>query len=210
MFALSRSLIGVILIDLDMPGDQGEGLNVIKFWGHTVGHFEHSGVDVMLVIDAQDYEVDLYDFSFIEGSNKAVLSKPLMEAHYFDKAEMEVLVAEPFIRKGHDAARAAYSKMTRVNAETKMKKYDVVFPAGYQLSQRVFNHPTGVEGEYISAVPTMISYRKNTGHVNGAGNVIYSIRTRLSWKFTNLAAMTEIDTGVARGRATVAAAYAGM
>lgn len=200
----------MIIIDLDHPGDQGEGLNVIKFWGHGVGHFEHSGVDVQLVIDMADYEQDLYDLSFMEGSNKAVLSKPLMESTYFDKREYETIVPDAVLRKGHDAARAAFLKLTRSSPESKIKKFDVIFPTGYQLTQRVFNNPTGVDGEYISAVPDLITYRKNTGYTNAGGVAIYQIRSRLSWKFTNLAAVQEIDTGAARGRATVAAAYAGM
>ncbi|MGL4352113.1 MAG: hypothetical protein ACRCT2_16450, partial [Plesiomonas shigelloides] len=146
----------------------------------------------------------------MEGTNKAVLSKPLMESTYFDKAEYETIVADAVLRKGHDAARAAFLKLTRSSPESKIKKFDVIFPTGYQLTQRVFNNPTGVDGEYISAVPDLITYRKNTGYTNAGGVAIYQIRSRLSWKFTNLAAVQEIDTGAARGRATVAAAYAGM
>jgi hypothetical protein len=199
-----------VIIDLDQPGDQGEGLNCFTFWGHTVGNVEHSGVDCEIVTDGEDYEKELYDFSFVEGTNKAIFSKPLMESAYFDKTEFEAAVDDVSVRKGHTTARLAYEKLTGVNAELRMKKFDVIFPPGYKLSQRVFNHPTGVEGEYISAVPQLIAYRKDTGYVNGEGAEIHTIRSRISWKFTNLAVVTEIDTRVDRGQAMVAAMYRGL
>jgi hypothetical protein len=207
----------VIVIDLNAVGDQGEGLNVVKFWGFPLNNFEHSGVDIQVTVDGGDYEDGLYDLSFMEGTNKLIFSKPLMEGTYFDKREFDRIVTDVTIRKGHDSARTAYKKLTKSNGEMKMKKFDVIFPVGYQLSQRIFTHPTGVEGEYISAVGDFITYKKDTGHrtpataVGAAGNQpIFSLRSRLSWKFTNLAEAREIDAGADQLRAQVGNAYAGM
>lgn len=165
-----------------------------------------------MVVDPRDIVDDLYDFQFQEGTNKAILSKPVLPAVFrLDKANIEAVVTEPHFRKAHDVARSAVSNLTRTNTELKKKRIDVVFPKGYRLSQRPFNHPVGREDEWISAVGQSTVYRKDTDLTDAAGQPVLSVFTTYSWRFVNMQTVTDLGLGGAgAGAANVRNAFAGI
>lgn len=210
MFILLTSL--GIVIDPNYAGNLGEGLYAHKFWGFKKNNKEYSGVFLNILVDERDVKEDLYIITFVEGTNRAILTKPTLEATFrLDKTEYDVRQAEETVKVGEDAMRAAHTKMIRNNPDSKVKRFDLIFPEGFQLSQRVFDGPSGIEGERITAAHKLVAYRKNTGMRDVANVDLYRITTRLTWRFDNLAACTEllVDTGGV-GQRTVEDGFQGM
>lgn len=202
----------VIYMNPDLPGDQGEGLHMCKFWSFPHGTDEYDGVIIDLPVDYFDVEDDMYSIFFEEGTNKAVFSKPLLSSPWRnDKRLYDGRLAgdaNAYIRKGLDAARAFFNKKT---TEGKQKKFDLVFPHGFQLSQRVWPpNVVGVEGEPILGHKKSIAWAKPLGRQDAAGNDMSYYPQVIQWKFVNLASRKEMTAAGGGTRAALDDAFDGI
>jgi hypothetical protein len=204
----------VIYMNPEIPGDQGEGLHMCKFWGLAHGTDEYDGVIIDLPVDYFDHEDDVYSIYFEEGTNKAVFSKPLLASPWRnDKALYDARMAaaagdHAYIRKGLDAARAFYNKKT---TEGKQKKFDLVFPAGYQLSQRVWPpNVVGIEGEPMMGSKKSWAWVKQLGRNDANGDAMVYYPQVIQWKFVNLASRKEMQAAGGGTRAAQDEAFVGI
>ena len=162
-------------------------------------------------MDVRDVQEKLYNITIMEGTNKAVFSKPMVAASLrADGADYNY--ANTHVSNAHAAARTAYAKAVVSRPDFKSKKINLIFPSEFKLSQKVFeNGPTGTDGEAVSATHNLVAYKKNTGVADKNGVPVHQVHIRLCWVFVNLASVTELkladdtsDDGL------VADAFAGM
>jgi hypothetical protein len=191
----------------DQCGDAGQGLHCFWLWGHNHDHKEYEGVSVEIMADNRDVALNYYEMYFEEGTNKAYLTKPLMQAPFRDdKAEYETKVADLVLRKGHDHARAQVSKQME-----KTIQYPVQFPTGYQLSQRCFaGARVGLEGETMKAKKNQVMYRKAAAPAAAGAAAVQALHVCVTWSFVNLATVKEMGVDADDGVALMTAGFAGL
>jgi hypothetical protein len=200
----------VIIVRPDKPGDQGHGLYVFPFWGLTIDDVDYDGISLEVLADGRDIKENLFKLMFQENTNMAVLTKPLMEAPFrLDQTEYELIIADRELRKAHAKARTAYAKKS---VEEQTLTYDVVLPANFKLSQRVFPRGVhGTEGELVKARCDPFAYFKPIGLNDTAGNPIMGLHPRLTWRFVDMNSAKEMGAVAADpGQALFAAAFRGL
>jgi hypothetical protein len=219
---LSLSLLAptgsnTIILALETPGDQGEGLQVHKIsFKHNNALYQ--GVEFSVECDIRDANSDKYSMRFKENSNDAVFTKPAMSAAYrLDKREFDPRVNQgltppathEYIIDGRDAARTALEKVVQSRPDAGQRKFEVLFPEGYRLSQMPFGHPNGKDGEFQSAVAKVFIYRKPLGVAIGAVEPD-QIHAFVTWRFVNMASEAQLNITADPGAAAVTAGLAGL
>ena len=198
----------VVRIDPNIPGDQGEGIHCFRLLpNHEKDGVGYTGVQLELDVITRDVELGHYWMEYIEGSDETFLYKPLLAATYVqDKDLHDARQKDPNVIKGHDAARSAYSK---ISADGRYIKVMVKFPTGFKLTQKPFGVPTG-DNEFETAQGELMTYKADTEHKDAAGNKIYTIVARLTWKFCDQSTATTLRVTERGGKKSVADSFAGM
>jgi hypothetical protein len=198
-----------IIVDPNRPGDQGEGLHCFKFWGHTVRADEYSGVVLEMLIDHRDIRDATYSLRFEEGTNRAELTKPILAGPFReDRLAYNARVTDNYLQVGQDAARAYYG---RQSGDGRIKKFDVIFPPGFQLSQRIWApYTAGAEGELIKAHHQIVAYAVPLNRNDAAGTPMITYPQRIHWKFVNMASKMDLTTTEDGGEAALNQAFDGL
>ena len=210
--AMSSPRNRVVEIDPQYPGDLGEGIFAFRISDVEYGHFEWKGcMEIELLVDERDVQANLYSIEYKEGTNIAILTKPILPAPFVhDKAEFEARQLLRYIQKGHDAARSAYAKLSR---EDQVRKITLKFQDHVCLCEVPFR-ATGVahnnSGGIEIASPQMIAYRKATGRTDQAGDQILGLYHRLTWKFADSSKAVALATAGNLGVRAADDAYAGL
>lgn len=214
---LARTGANTIILNLEAPGDQGEGLQVHKI-AFKDNNALYQGVEISIECDIRDAMSDKYTLTFKENGNDAVFTKPAMSASYrMDKAQFDprvnfglrAPVNHDYIIDGRDAARTALEKAILVRPDAGKRKFEVLFPDGYRLSQKPFGHVNGKDGEFRAAVPKVIIYKKLLGVAIG-GTEPEQVHASVTWRFVNMASEAELNIVADPGAAAVLAGLAGL
>jgi hypothetical protein len=200
----------IIDIDPSYPGDQGEGVfafNIANF--RFGGHSWKEAIELEMLADNRDVEQDLYNIVYFEGSNEAILSKPILPAGFqLDAAEYDPRQANKDVLEGHQQSRTAYSKMP---ASKQVKEYVLRFKHDVKLTEVPFG-AGGVGGnkdEPIVAEPKMVIYRKGTGKFSGEHEIM-TVHTRVTWKFGDSTRAISLTASDRPGQKASDEAFAGL
>ena len=202
-----------ISIDPQYPGNQGEGIFAPRFWGYEKDGFVYSGVTIEILVDLRDVEESLYALKFIDGTNIATMTVPILPATFRKhKRQHEArIAADDVSKKSHDALRSAHSKMAKDEQQLKLK---LVFPPEWKLTQRPFVSAAAMnmeKGISEKVKPKLVSYKVDTSHKDSGGNTIYQLFGRLTWKLCDAATATPLTEAEADGGAdTVTDGLAGL
>jgi hypothetical protein len=193
---------------------QAEDLCALKAFGIRVGFNMYEGC--ILDIRADPRDAKYFKITFVEGTNKAVLQKPMLAAPYHLDLD-DFTFTEEWMTTAQQAARTAWLRKVMNDPEARFKKITLIFPDGYKLSQRVLPENAGSqpsEDGRCTAKFNCISYRKATGHKDGNNNDVFQPHLRIVWRFVNTASCTALglpdDNGVHAADQDVGAAFAGM
>ena len=205
-----------IHIDVEFPGDQGEGVFVFMTNGLKHQTKEYKAYIVELVVDHRDIQ-EYYSLSFVEGSSEAVLSKPVFLAHYRMDTENDWKFPSgcEFADKAYAMARAKFAaEAANGNPDYKCKNFKLIFPSDFKLSQKVFRNGAlpAENGLPVKANWDMVTYKKGTGLQDSAHAEVYQLQCRICWMFVNLASARVVEVaGATSGAAsTIRNAFAGM
>jgi hypothetical protein len=198
----------MVAIDVKKPGDQGEGIHCFQLLPHHVKDgVSYRGFQLELDVVPRDVEKGHYWIDYVEGDNKLVLYKPAMACTYLeDIAQHSAREASDEVKTGHAAARSAFSKLS---TEAKSTKFTLVFPSSYKLTQKPFGVATGHTSNE-TAQHEVLTYKYNTDFTDRAGNQLYQIVTRLTWKFCDQGTATSLTVTSKGGRQSMVDSFSGM
>lgn len=172
----------------------------------------YDGCEIEVLVDIRDVEEGLYSFEIVDGTNKAIITVPVLPATFRkDKAAHESRISEDYVKKAHDALRSTYSKLPK---QDQVRKHSVVFPPGYKLTQKPFVSAASVDGEAgvsEKVKPMLVVYKSDTNKKDKQGATVYQLFGRLCWKVCDAASATALteqagDAGVD----TVSQGFAGL
>ena len=190
------------------PGDQGEGIYCFQLKPNVEkDNIEYQGIELELRVNSRDAKAGNYWIEYMEGTDEMTLYKPLFDKPYEeDQAIHDARQSDSRVKKGHNAARSAYSKLP---SEQKTLKFVLKLPPGWKLTQKPLGHAVA-EDEIVTAKDELITYKYETQHVDTASKPIYEIISRITWKFCNLTGASDENVNSKGGKDAVAASFAGM
>ncbi|CAB9528326.1 unknown protein [Seminavis robusta] len=149
----------------------------------------------------------MYKIEYMEGSNFAVLYKPVLPAGFrLDATEYGARQANVQIKTGHKAALTAYG---RLPPQDVYQKFRLQFSDNVKLTEAPFG-VTGSAGEQVdTAAMKMILYRKGTGKKDKSNQDVLDLHTRITFVFADLAKKTVLDGATKRGSKAVDDAFGG-
>ena len=201
-----------VYIDPNDQGDQGEGIYCIKFTQFEKDDYEYEGVEIEIVADGRDVRADYYRFDYEESGNTGVLVKPKNVATFTREEDVQAWEARSSVddvsKKGHLTSRAAYSKKT--GEAEKSRSIPVIFPDGFQLSQKPFISTT--EAGTNTASYKAVTYRVDTAFddTKNTGKKIYMMHTRIVWRFARLETATLLKEHQKGGEKAINDSIAGV
>jgi hypothetical protein len=178
-----------------------------------VSSFEQGGFEWKDSFDIQLLNLDTRDAGYYylqykEGSNTAVLVKPILPAAIrFDKAEYEKKEKVRHLQTGQDLVRSNFEGLPE---EHKVHKITLQFPSGVQLTEAPFlNQGPNTHGGMIRATVKMLVYQVEGREVKGKKT--YVIHNRACWRLADRAKANRLQSQ-AKNQADQALeeAYAGL
>jgi hypothetical protein len=189
-------------------GDQGDGVLVFLISSFEHGGFEWRGGFDIQIINVDSRDASSYYLEYKEGSNTAVLVKPILPATIRqDKAVFEKSVTVRALQTGQDLVRSAFENLP---IERRSQRIVLQFPSDVNLTETPFlNQVPRNDGGTIKAVFKMVVYKAPGLPVKGTATS--QIINRLCWRLADQSKAVRLLVQVSnQADQAVEDAYAGL
>jgi hypothetical protein len=187
-------------------GDQGEGVFVFHISAFEQGGFEWQGGFDIQILNVDKRDSSSYYLQYQEGSNTAVLVKPILPAVIrFDKIEYEKYVKERPLQVGQDLVRSAFEALPE---ERRSQRIILQFPSEVKLTEAPFQAQVNNDGGMIRATVKAVVYPVEA---EIKGKKTYLFMNRVIWRLADKSKAARLQSQ-AKNQADQAMedAYAGL
>ena len=128
--------VDIITIDIDSWA-QDQGLVCNQFWGKVVSDNKYDGWELSVVGDPRDFMDDLYQLEAVEKpGNRFIFKKPYVDGPHWRDMDIYIKQQREYVLV--EGRKVALNQFMKLSKEEKQASYEVVFPEGMKLSDKLF------------------------------------------------------------------------
>ena len=190
MFAVDKN---IITIDVDSWA-QEQGLVCNQFWGKVVSDNKYDGWELSVVGDPRDFMDDLYSLEAIEKpGNRFIFKKPFVEGPHW--RDIDIFIKQQDEAVLIEGRKVALNQFMKLSQEEKQDSYEVVFPEGMKLSDKLFLQ-AGEETDELVVASKLIAGKYKLAEVKKKDQTV-DVKNRssiLTWRLCDIATKRNAGT----------------